>query len=64
MKEAKLASQQNRESSYSAKPRVIVSDPVPPEKNPNYYTPIAFYSQDTHYSVVKSMQGVKHQDLL
>lgn len=56
--EAKLASQQNPGILYSAKPRVIVSDPVPPEKNPNYYTPIAFYSQDTHYSVVKSMRAL------
>ncbi len=57
-KEAKLASEQNPGVLYSAKPRVIVSDPVAPEDNPNYYTPIAFYSQDTHYSVVKSMRAL------
>ena len=56
--EAKLASEQHPGILYSAKPRVIANDPVPPVNNPNYYTPIAFYSQDTHYSVVKSMRAL------
>lgn len=58
VEEAKLASVQNPGVLYSAQPRVIFSDPEPPVGNPNYYTPIAFYSQDTHYSVVKSMRAL------
>lgn len=27
-----------------------------PKRNPNEYTPVAFYSQDTHYSIVKAVR--------
>ncbi|ENO1144282.1 glutamate decarboxylase [Vibrio vulnificus] len=29
--------------------------PQAPEDNPNAYTPVAFFSEDTHYSIVKAM---------
>lgn len=29
--------------------------PKTPAKNPNAYTPVAFFSEDTHYSIVKAM---------
>ncbi len=29
--------------------------PSPPDNNPNAYTPVAFFSEDTHYSIVKAM---------
>ncbi|WP_394252323.1 glutamate decarboxylase [Vibrio profundi] len=29
--------------------------PSPPDHNPNAYTPVAFFSEDTHYSIVKAM---------
>lgn len=31
-----------------------------PKENPNAYTPIAFYSQDTHYSIVKAMRVLNY----
>lgn len=35
--------------------QVYAHHPTPPEKNPNAYTPVAFFSEDTHYSIVKAM---------
>jgi histidine decarboxylase len=32
---------------------LYVQSPTPPE-NPNAFTPVAFYSQDTHYSIIKA----------
>ncbi|HDY7711224.1 TPA: glutamate decarboxylase [Vibrio vulnificus] len=29
--------------------------PQAPQENPNAYTPVAFFSEDTHYSIVKAM---------
>jgi len=38
-------------------PRKLVWHQAPvPEGNPNAYTPVAFYSQDTHYSIIKIMR--------
>lgn len=34
--------------------RLIYKQAVAPEANPNAYTPIAFYSEDTHYSIIKA----------
>jgi len=36
--------------------RLIYQQAQVPEDNPNAYTPVAFYSEDTHYSIVKAMQ--------
>jgi histidine decarboxylase len=36
--------------------RFMYADPYPDPENPNAYTPITFYSQDTHYSVVKAVR--------
>jgi histidine decarboxylase len=35
--------------------RFLYADPLP-EDNPNAYKPIVFYSQDTHYSVIKAVR--------
>ncbi len=44
-------------SNKSAKPRrQKYLKPITKEKNKNAHTPVAFYSQDTHYSVVKAMR--------
>lgn len=32
--------------------------PFPPEDNPNAYTPVAFFSEDTHYSVNKAVHAM------
>jgi histidine decarboxylase len=36
--------------------RLIYHQAQVPKDNPNAYTPVAFYSEDTHYSIVKAMQ--------
>ncbi|HAS6351288.1 TPA: glutamate decarboxylase [Vibrio vulnificus] len=33
--------------------------PQAPQENPNAYTPVAFFSEDTHYSIVKAMSVEK-----
>lgn len=35
--------------------QVYAHYPTPPDDNPNAYTPVAFFSEDTHYSIVKAM---------
>ncbi|NVD06807.1 glutamate decarboxylase [Vibrio sp. JPW-9-11-11] len=35
--------------------QVYAHHPCPPKCNPNAYTPVAFFSEDTHYSIVKAM---------
>ncbi|MFB9217761.1 pyridoxal-dependent decarboxylase [Vibrio sinaloensis] len=35
--------------------QVYAHYPTPPAQNPNAYTPVAFFSEDTHYSIVKAM---------
>jgi histidine decarboxylase len=40
---------------------VLYYQAQPPEDNPNAYTPIVFYSQDTHYSIVKAMRVLNIQ---
>ncbi|BDR72680.1 hypothetical protein K144316041_13880 [Clostridium tetani] len=40
----------------SVEPRVLNCQAKSLEDNPNMYTPIAFYSQDTHYSIIKGMR--------
>jgi histidine decarboxylase len=37
-------------------PEYIYAHPLDDETNPNAYRPIVFYSEDTHYSVVKAMR--------
>jgi histidine decarboxylase len=36
--------------------RLLYAQPIPPKEKVNAYTPIAFYSEDTHYSVIKCMR--------
>lgn len=36
-------------------PRLVYVQAPPPEESPNAYTPIAFYSEDTHYSLAKAV---------
>lgn len=36
--------------------RFMYADPLSDPENPNAYTPLVFYSQDTHYSVVKAVR--------
>jgi len=40
----------------SAEPRLNYYKATTPKDSPNAYTPVAFYSQDTHYSIVKAMR--------
>ena len=35
--------------------QVYAHHPIPPTDNPNAYTPVAFFSEDTHYSIIKAM---------
>ncbi len=35
--------------------RLVMQKPHAPKDNPNAYTPVAFFSEDTHYSIVKAM---------
>lgn len=35
---------------------ILFNQAVTPKDDPNKFTPIAFYSQDTHYSIVKAMR--------
>jgi histidine decarboxylase len=37
-------------------PRYKLLKPAPPKSAPNAYTPICFYSLDTHYSIIKNMR--------
>ena len=39
-----------------SEPRLVYQQARLPEGNPNAYSPVAFYSQDTHYSIVKMMR--------
>ncbi len=52
--QARLASQNGRR--VSAEPRYIYYQAKAPKENLNKYTPVAFYSQDAHYSIVKAMR--------
>jgi histidine decarboxylase len=36
--------------------RLIYQQALPTTENPNAYVPIAFYSDDTHYSIIKAVQ--------
>lgn len=36
--------------------RLVYQQAQTPADNPNAYTPIAFYSEDTHYSIIKAMR--------
>jgi histidine decarboxylase len=49
--EARAASLEGRPRSV---PRRLIYKQAPrPQDNPNAYTPVAFYSEDTHYSIIK-----------
>lgn len=41
---------------YAVEPREIYYQAEAPDDDPNRYEPIAFYSQDTHYSIIKTMR--------
>ncbi|MBD2578443.1 pyridoxal-dependent decarboxylase [Oscillatoria sp. FACHB-1406] len=43
-------------NSRSVQRRLIFQQASVPEKNPNAYAPVAFYSEDTHYSIVKGIR--------
>lgn len=50
-----------REASLSGQPRsvprrLIYQQAPVLEENPNAHTPVAFYSEDTHYSIIKAMR--------
>ncbi len=51
---ARLASLNGRPAVYE--PRLIYYQAKTAAEHPNEYTPIAFYSQDAHYSIVKAMR--------
>ena len=51
---ARLASLEGR--AYSAEPHYIYYKAIAADDKPNEYSPIAFFSQDTHYSVIKVMR--------
>jgi histidine decarboxylase len=42
--------------SSPVKPRLVYVQAEAPEDEPNAYTPIAFFSADTHYSIIKAMR--------
>jgi histidine decarboxylase len=52
--DAKKASLDDQPRSVSR--RLIYQKTRPLQDNPNAFTPVAFYSEDTHYSVIKAMQ--------
>ncbi|MTV47934.1 histidine decarboxylase [Heliobacillus mobilis] len=56
---AKEASKCGRK--VSIEPRTMYYQAIAPECNPNKYTPVAFYSQDTHYSIIKFMRVLNIQ---
>jgi histidine decarboxylase len=41
--------------------RLVYQQAQAPDRAPNAYTPVAFYSQDTHYSIVKAVQSLAIQ---
>ncbi len=55
--QARQASLANPGTPYAVEPRILTYRPeTPPPPAENMYTPVAFYSQDTHYSVIKCMK--------
>lgn len=47
----------DKESEYrTRKQRTNYLEALPAEGNPNAYTPVAFFSEDTHYSIIKAMR--------
>lgn len=38
--------------------RLVVAQAPAPAESPNAYAPLAFYSEDTHYSIVKAVQAL------
>ncbi len=52
--QARLASQDGRPA--AVEPRLLYYQAKAPEDAPDRYTPIAFYSQDTHYSIIKAIR--------
>ena len=38
----------------SLRPRLIYKQAIPLNSNPHAYTPVVFYSEDTHYSIIKA----------
>ncbi len=52
--QARLASMDGRPA--AVEPRLLYYQAKAPENESNKYTPIAFYSQDTHYSIIKAMR--------
>jgi len=54
LERAKIASLNGKP--YPAEPRYIYYKAIAPDNDPNKYTPVSFFSQDTHYSVIKIMR--------
>ncbi|MBD2255235.1 histidine decarboxylase [Nostoc parmelioides FACHB-3921] len=46
----------------SVPPRLIYQQAPVLEENPNAHTPVAFYSEDTHYSIIKAMRVMAMQN--
>lgn len=58
------AEEEARQASLNGEPRSVSRNLIyqkahPPKNNPHAYTPVAFYSEDTHYSLVKAMQALE-----
>jgi histidine decarboxylase len=39
--------------------RLVFTRPARPAENPNAFTPVMFYSQDTHYSILKAVRALR-----
>jgi|SRR5579884_3600755 len=37
-------------------PRLMCQQPIAPKDNPNAFTPVVLYSEDTHYSIIKAIR--------
>jgi histidine decarboxylase len=51
-----LIDDQITSNSFSSKRCLTYCQASAPSENPNAYTPIVFYSQDTHYSIIKAIR--------
>ena len=51
----KLLVDESNYSKYSVRRKEYVHA-IPMEDNPNAYTPVVFFSEDTHYSIIKAMR--------
>lgn len=50
---------ENKKGEEVTRSQIYSHSPIPPSNNANAYTPVAFFSADTHYSIVKAMSVEK-----